>query len=264
MPPRCAPTSSGPRSYSDRVPRSRPGSHAARRRGESRRPVVFVAGALAVCVAAVAIAALLKRGGDDGPAVAVGTTSPTTAPGSPRTDAATAPTVPPTVAPTVPPTVPPTQPDPGSLPQTEDKPNPSSATFQDHVRALWQAIVSDDPAVARSAFFPLGAYRQVKAISNPDGDYTSRLIAAYDEDIHALHAKLGSQAAGAQLTGIDVPDSQAVWVLPGAEYNKGSYWRVYGANLRYTMPDGRSGAFPIASMISWRGEWYVVHLNSIR
>ena len=47
------------------------------------------------------------------------------------------------------------------------------------------------------------------------------------------------------------------------EYNKGTYWRVYNAMLRYTV-DGQAGSFPIASMISWRGEWYVVHLNSIR
>ena len=120
------------------------------------------------------------------------------------------------------------------------------------------------PSVALPAFFPLGAYRQVKAISNPDGDYSSRLIAAYEEDIHTLHGKLGSQASGAQLTGVDVPESQAVWVQPGAEYNKGSYWRVYGATLKYSTPDGRSGAFPVTSMISWRGEWYVVHLSSIR
>ena len=236
-------------------------TRAARRRRDERRPVVFVAGAVGVCVVAVAIAALFGGGRDDsGSAIAVGTTVVTEAP--------TTPTVPPTEAPTVPPTepptVPPTQPDPGSLPQTEDKPTTGSPAFQEHMGALWQAIVSDDPSVALPAFFPLGAYRQVKAISNPDGDYSSRLIAAYQEDIHALHAKLGAQATGAQLTGVDVPDSQAVWVQPGAEYNKGSYWRVYGANLRYTTPDGRSGSFPVASMISWRGEWYVVHLNSIR
>lgn len=219
-------------------------------------------GAVAVCAVAVAVAALLGDGGDDaGPAIAAGTTVVTEAP---TVAVATvlptaAPTVPPTEAPTVPP-----PPDPGDLPQTGDKPATGSPSFQAHVSELWQAIVTDDPSVARAAFFPLGAYRQVKAISNPDGDYSSRLIAAYDEDIHALHAKLGSQAGGAQLTGVDVPDAQAVWVEPGAEYNKGSYWRVYGATLRYTTPDGRSGAFPIASLISWRGEWYVVHLSSIR
>jgi len=244
------------------VPDDRVVTRADRGGRDARRPVAFVAGAVVVCVLAVAVAALLGGGDDDpGSAVAVGTTVATEL----TAEVATVPTTEtPTTPPTAPPTVPPTQPDPGSLPQTEDKPSTGSAAFSEHMAQLWRAITTDDPSVALPAFFPLGAYRQVKAISNPDGDYSSRLIAAYEEDIHALHAKLGSQAAGAQLTGVDVPDAQAVWVQPGAEYNKGSYWRVYGANLRYATPDGRSGAFPIASMISWRGEWYVVHLNSIR
>ena len=87
--------------------------------------------------------------------------------------------------------------------------------------------------------------------------------AAFKEDVHAWHTQLGANAAGAQLTAVSVPSDQAQWILPGAEYNKGSYWRVYGATLRYQV-DGRAGTFAVASMISWRGEWYVVHLASIR
>ena len=56
---------------------------------------------------------------------------------------------------------------------------------------------------------------------------------------------------------------QAVWVQPGAEYNKGSYWRVYGSRSHYTV-DGQDHSFPVSSLISWRGQWYVVHLGEIR
>ena len=225
---------------------------------QDRRPrTAFVVGTIAVCVAAVGVAALLNGGGDgSGDAVAIGTTVVTVAPTVPLTE-------PPTVPLTDPPTTPTTEPDPGSLPQTPDKPT-TSPKLTEHANALWQAIVTDDPSLAAPAFFPLGAYFQVKSISNPESDYRTRLLGAYAEDIHALHAKLGTRAANAQLAGIDVPDGQAVWVQPGEEYNKGSYWRVYGANLRYTTPDGQGGSFPIASLISWRGEWYVVHLSSIR
>ena len=59
-----------------------------------------------------------------------------------------------------------------------------------------------------------------------------------------------------------VPNA-AQWILPGVEYNKGSYWRVYGTTVTYTV-GGESRSFPITSMISWRGEWYVVHLGAIR
>ncbi|MEI8000044.1 MAG: hypothetical protein WCI50_01715 [Actinomycetes bacterium] len=164
---------------------------------------------------------------------------------------------------TVPPTTTTTEPDPQFLPQTDATPNPSSAKFQANVAALWQAIATDDPDLAMGFFFPLGAYRQVKGISDPDGDWKNRLVAQYVADIHALHARLGDQAATAQYVGIDVPDGSARWVLPGEEYNKGSYWRVYDAMLRYTA-GGRAGAFDVKSMISWRGEWYVVHLIAVK
>jgi hypothetical protein len=72
---------------------------------------------------------------------------------------------------------------------------------------------------------------------------------------------LGSGAANATFDGISVPDA-AQWVEPGAEYNKIGYWRVYGARLGYTV-DGGPGSFTVASMISWRGQWYVVHFARI-
>lgn len=158
---------------------------------------------------------------------------------------------------------PPTSVDPGTLPQTEDRPSASGAQFDAGVQGLWTAIVADEPARALPFFFPEAAYVQVKAISDPTGDYQARLIANYQQDIHALHAQLGSDASRAQLTDLSVPGDQAVWVQPGAEYNKGSYWRVYGSTLRYTV-DGQTRSFPVSSLISWRGQWYVVHLGEIR
>jgi hypothetical protein len=153
--------------------------------------------------------------------------------------------------------------DPGALPQTDDRPTASGATFTAHVDGLWEAIRQDRPELALPFFFPESAYLQVKAISDPAGDYEQRLIANYEQDVHSLHAQLGGNAASAQLVGLDVPDSQAVWVQPGEEYNKGSYWRVYGSTLQYQV-DGQTASFAVTSLISWRGEWYVVHLGAIR
>ena len=153
--------------------------------------------------------------------------------------------------------------DPGTLPQTEDKPTGSGPQWDTDVAGLWQAIVTDDPAPARSFFFPLTAYRQVKAISDIDGDYQKRLIAYYEDDIHTLHAKLGADAANAVLVGLDVNTPNVTWIKPGVEYNKGAYWRVQDNTLRYTV-NGQKRSFVVKSMISWRGQWYVVHLSSIR
>jgi hypothetical protein len=142
-----------------------------------------------------------------------------------------------------------------------DRPRTTDAQFQAGLQGFWQSIVTGDPSTAMPFFFPLSAYVQVKAISNPTSDWQQRLVGAYQRDIQSLHAQLGAGASTAQLTGIDVPDT-AQWVLPGAEYNKGSYWRVYGAQVNYTL-NGAARSFTIASMISWRGRWYIVHLARI-
>jgi len=153
--------------------------------------------------------------------------------------------------------------DPGALPQTDERPSASGPTFAAGVEGLWEAIRQDKPELAMPFFFPESAYLQVKAISDPAGDYQNRLIANYEQDIHTLHAQLGANAANAKYVGITVPDDQAVFVQPGEESNKGTYWRVYGTTMQYQV-DGQSGSFPVTSLISWRGEWYVVHLGAIR
>jgi hypothetical protein len=153
--------------------------------------------------------------------------------------------------------------DPGTLPQTEDRPSSSGPTFTTDVDGLWEAIRQDRPELAMPFFFPKSAYLQVKSISDPAADYQQRLIANYEQDVHSLHSQLGGDAANAQLVGLDVPDSQAVWVQPGEESNKLSYWRVYGSTLQY-QTNGQTASLPVTSLISWRGEWYVVHLGQIR
>ena len=148
--------------------------------------------------------------------------------------------------------------DPGTLPQTMARPSASDPAFVARMALLWQAVVNGDATVALPAFFPESAYLQVKNISNPDADWHGRLVRLYDADIAGLHARVAGHTA--TLVGVTVPDA-ATWVLPGSEYNKGSYWRVYGSVVHYEV-DGRSSTFVIQSLISWRGEWYVVHLTT--
>ena len=150
--------------------------------------------------------------------------------------------------------------DPGTLPQTQVLPGDQDARFRAGAQDLWQAIVQDKPELARPFFFPLSAYEQVKGIWNPAEDYQDRLIAWYDLDIRAAHDYLGSAAAGARLVGMSVPEGEAEWIEPGAEYNKGSYYRVYGTRLNYET-GGHEASIGVFSLISWRGEWYVVHLG---
>lgn len=158
------------------------------------------------------------------------------------------------------PTSPPPTSDPGLLPQTHALPGQDDPQFQAGVQGLWQAIVTGDATTALPFFFPASAYLQVKAISNPAADYQNRLIAWYRLDIGAAHALLGAGAASATFVKVTVPTAQAVWITPGVEFNKGSYYRVYGTRLYYQV-GGRTKSIGIFSLISWRGEWYVVHLG---
>jgi hypothetical protein len=112
-------------------------------------------------------------------------------------------------------------------------------------------------------FFPLTAYAQVKAIANPSADWHARLVAHYARDIHALHATLGPNASHAVFVAADVPMDRARWVDPGEEYNRIGYFRVYGTKLRGEL-DGAPIAVDVTSLISWRGEWYCVHLTGVK
>jgi hypothetical protein len=153
--------------------------------------------------------------------------------------------------------------DPAVLPQTHDMPRASGSAFEARVAALWDAIIQDDPQRAMPLFFPLGAYEQVKDVANPAADWKHRLVAAYAQDIHALHGRIAEGGARPRFVALDVPDGRARWVEPGEEYNRIGYFRVFGSKLRYEV-EGAQRAFDVKSLISWRGEWYVVHLSGIK
>ena len=123
--------------------------------------------------------------------------------------------------------------DPGTLPQTDEKPTGTGTEFDARMKVLADAIINNSPDSAISTFFPVTAYKQTK-----------------------------KNAKSAVFTGVKVPDT-AAWIKPGVEYNVGPYWRVFKTQMNFTV-DGKNVQIPIESMISWRGQWYVVHLGTIR
>ena len=175
--------------------------------------------------------------------------------------ASTATTVPPT---TVPPTTgpPTTTIDAGALPQTAALPSSASPQFQAAMQALFTAIVAGTPATASGAFFPQGAYVQLKDIDGALYDYQHRLLGDFGVDVMAAHAELGAGATGANLTSVQVPMQYAHWVPAGECENGVGYFEVANSRVVYT-EDGVTRSFGIASLMSWRGEWYVVHLGAI-
>ncbi len=151
---------------------------------------------------------------------------------------------------------------PGTLPQTTALPSATSPQFHGEMADLWNGVVRDQVSVAMPAFFPLGAYLQLKAIPDPQEDWRLRLVGEFALDVAAAHALLGAAATKAALIAVDVPTTYAHWVTPGTCYNSIGYYEVPNARIVYRI-DGVIRSFGVASMISWRGQWYVVHLGAV-
>lgn len=150
------------------------------------------------------------------------------------------------------------------LKQTEDRPKADSPAFDARMALLWKAIVSDDASVAEAAFFPQLAYEQVKDIENPASDWKNRLLKAFGRNIHGYHEKLGSDPAKAVLLGVEIDDGRVKWMAPGKEGNKVGYYRVTRNRIRFKDAAGNEKKLELTSLISWRGEWFVVHLDGFK
>jgi hypothetical protein len=161
---------------------------------------------------------------------------------------------------TIPPTTTTTA-DPGLLPQTATEP-PVDASLQTTLAPLWTAIVSDSVDPALTVFFPQTAYLQIKTgvLPDPASDYADRLIAFYQLDIAAYHQALGPAVSTAKLLSVNASAADAAYVPPGACENTIGYWHLPGVRFVYQV-GGSVESFGVASLISWRGEWYVVHLG---
>ncbi len=160
---------------------------------------------------------------------------------------------------------PPLRADDGSvLPQTDERPTTQSPVFERRTRLLFDAILRDDPSLARPFFFPVEAYEQVKAIAKPARDWQYRLWRNFERDVHEYHAKLGADAQSATLDRIEVREPSVRWMKPNSEGNRIGYYRVTRSAIVGKKADGRPLRLELTSMISWRGEWYVVHLHGFR
>ena len=153
-------------------------------------------------------------------------------------------------------------PAPGTLPQTAALPSADTHAFRAEMRALWRGVRTDSARAAMPAFFPEAAYVQLKRIGDPQSDWQARLVADYAVDLGAAHQVLGPHPAAARLVGVQVPASFAHWVPPGVCDNGDGYYEVPNARIVYRDAAGIQ-SFGIASMISWRGVWYVVHLGAV-
>src|SRR5215472_15008156 len=153
----------------------------------------------------------------------------------------------------------PVDPGAGRLPQTQTLPTTKTVAFRSLVHDLWLAVTTGKAKYALPAFFPEAAYKQVKAIPYPDSDWQYRLWYDFTLDVAAVHPLLGKNA---KLVKVIVLDEYAAWIPPGACYKSIGYWHMPGSRVVYRQ-NGQVRSFGIASMISWRGDWYVIHFGAV-
>jgi hypothetical protein len=211
--------------------------------------------------AVVITAALLTGCGASSSSSAIQVNATQTKPSSspPAVHVTSAPASRPSQAPAGPPSALPVAPGAGALPQTRALPSTDSAAFRAAMQDLWLAVTTGTPSLALPAFFPVAAYQQVKAIYDPAADWHGRLWYDFTLDVGAAHRLVG---ADARLVRVIVPASDAAWVSPGVCANRFGYWHVAGARVVYR-EHGQERSFGIASLISWRGVWYVVHFGAV-
>jgi hypothetical protein len=149
--------------------------------------------------------------------------------------------------------------DAGTLPQTSALPKTDGTAFNNAVHDLWLAVTTGNPDYAKPAFFPEKAYEQVKAIADPESDWQGRLWLDFTLDLAAVHKLV---KPGATFVKVIAPTEYEQWIPPGACYNSTGYWHLPGSRMVYR-EGGVTHSFGIASFISWRGDWYLIHLGAL-
>jgi hypothetical protein len=89
-------------------------------------------------------------------------------------------------------------------------------------------------------------------------------VSAFRRDIAEYAKKLAKEAPHANLESVEVPEQSAQLMKPGSEGNRVPYFRVLRSKLHFRSASGREKSLELTSMISWRGEWYVVHLHGFK
>jgi hypothetical protein len=215
-----------------------------------------------VAAAPLAVTVLLAGCGGGAPSQSAPTATASVAgTGSPSAKSASpGPSATPRATASRPPAALPVAPGAGALPQTRAFPRTESVAFRNAIADMWLAVTTGNPRFALPGFFPVAAYQQVKAEPYPAADWQYRLWYDFVLDVRAAHRVLGP---GARLDRVIAPNADAAWVYPGACYNNVGYWHLPGARVVYR-EHGQERSFGIASLISWRGVWYVVHLGAVQ
>jgi hypothetical protein len=149
---------------------------------------------------------------------------------------------------------------PGSLLQTTVEPS-FGAPFTKQMKLLASAFPHHSVAIGNKVFFPEAAYVSMKTgeIPNPAGDWQSRLFNFFVLDLGAYRNRLFS-TSDTTFARVEANPRYAQWIPPGVCENKIGYWHEPNVRLVFRHNTTLVSVL-VASLISWRGVWYVVHLG---
>jgi hypothetical protein len=135
---------------------------------------------------------------------------------------------------------------------------PPLADFEARARLLFDAILRADPTRAKEVFFPRAAFLLVKAMPNP-GRYYDKLLARFEQDIHALHKTVTQDARFERFE----LSKRGGYVKPGEEGNRLPYWAARHCFLHYR-ERGQLKKLEVRVVITWQERWYVIHLSEFQ
>lgn len=144
--------------------------------------------------------------------------------------------------------------------QRTDPPKPSLGDFEQRVRALWEAIVTDQPQNAAPAFFPRDPFLLIKAIVQP-GRYYDQLQKRFEKDIHVLHGRT-RDLDRAVFDHFELA-RRGGFAKVGDEANRLPYWASRHSFIHYRV-GGSLRRIEVRVVITWNDRWYVIHLNEFK
>jgi hypothetical protein len=145
-----------------------------------------------------------------------------------------------------------------SLPQTLTEPS-LGAPLTTLADSLFADIATNNVAGAERLFLPLPIFLRIKQEPNPSGDWRARLLRWFTNDLVVYHHFLFAQGTP-RLLRVTTSSRDASVIQPGWCYNKAPYWHLRGVRFVFES-GGVIHSVAICSLVSWRGQWYVVHLG---
>ncbi len=135
----------------------------------------------------------------------------------------------------------------------------TGAALTSQMTQLFGAITSNSLSEASPLFFPESAYVKMKTgrIASPSTDYVNRLYAFYRLDLGSYHQAVSTNA---RFVGIRLTGTTAGWIPSGVCENSFGYWNLPNVRINFS-ENGIQESVLVASLISYAGKWYIIHLG---